>query len=133
MVRQFRINVSSVQAIDMHKEPSKSSMKQFPDVFDGESEQIPSLKSEWNRRRTKQHLNIGDAIRENSWNSTFIYVTLPYPELVKVNSMGWQHWIDAITGDGGENENQLTRKDYNDRPPIFMLRGNQRNVLTYFA
>ena len=131
MVRQFRINVSSVEAIDMHDEPKSTS--QFPDVFEGDAEPIPSMKSDWNRRRTKQHLNIGDAIRLHSRKSTFVYVTLPYPELTKVDSLGWQHWIDAITGDGGEGENQMTRKEYLDRPPIFMLRGNQRNVLTYFA
>ena len=133
MVRQFRINVSSVQAVDMHSEPSAASLGQFPDVFEGESEPIPSMKSEWNRRRTKQHLNIGEAIRQHSLTSTFVYATLPYPELTKVESMGWQHWVDAITGDGGEGEKQLTREEYFNRPPIFMLRGNQRNVLTYFA
>ena len=58
---------------------------------------------------------------------------LPMPQLSKVDSIGWQHWIDAITGDGGEGPNVLTRTEYIQRPPIFMVRGNQRNVLTYFA
>jgi len=133
MVNQFRIAVSSVECIDMHAEPEKQVLAQFPDVFEGESETKPSLKSEWNRRRTKQHLNIGEAIRKNSSDSTFVYVTMPYPELTKVESIGWQHWIDAITGDGGVGTSQLTREEYGKRPPIFMLRGNQRNVLTYFA
>ena len=128
MMRQFRIKVSTVEAIDMFGEPSKDSLAQFPDVFEGDSEPTPSLKSDWNRRRTKQHLNIGDAIRKNSSNSTFVYVTLPMPQLSKVDSIGWQHWIDAITGDGGEGPNVLTKIEYMKRPPIFMLRGNQRNV-----
>ena len=33
MVRQFRINVSSVQAIDMHKEPSKSLPKSRSNIL----------------------------------------------------------------------------------------------------
>ena len=133
MVRKFRISVTTVNAIDMFKEPTDASLAQFPDVFEEEAEPVPSLRSEWNRRRTKQHLRIGEEIRKNSARSTFVYVTLPYPNLAKVESLGWQHWIDAITGEGGTGPNQLSHEDYRKRPPICMLRGNQRNVLTYFA
>lgn len=133
MVSKFRIAVSEVIAIDLFSEPGRESLDQFPSVFDGDEEQVPSLKSEWNRRRTRQHLRIGEEIRKRSSASTFIYVTLPYPNLRKVESAGWQNWIDAVTGEGGEGPNQLDSTEYQKRPPICLLRGNQRNVLTYFS
>lgn len=133
MVRKFRIAVSEVVAIDLFAEPEQASLEQFPDVFDGEAEQAPSLKSDWNRRRTRQHLRVGEEIRKHSSSSTFIYATLPYPNLSKVESIGWQHWVDAVTGEGGVGPNKLSFSEFQKRPPICLLRGNQRNVLTYFS
>ena len=133
MVRKFRIAVSEVIAIDLSSEPSQTSRERFPGVFEGPAEAVPSLKSEWNRKRTRQHLRVGEEIRKHSISSTFIYATLPYPDLRKVESSGWQNWIDAITGEGGVGANKLSFDDFQKRPPICMLRGNQRNVLTYFS
>lgn len=128
MLQKFRIH-AEVSVFDMYAEPSAAAMAACPDVFDGPEEEVPSLKSDWCRRRTKSHLRVGEVLLKQSQDSTFVYVTLPFPNIDKIIPEGWLLWVDAITGDMLPGSAAMRAH----RPPILLMRGNQRNVLTYYA
>ena len=126
MLQKFRIH-AEVSVFDMYAEPSAAAMAACPDVFDGPEEEVPSLKSDWCRRRTKSHLRVGEVLLKQRQDSTFVYVTLPFPR-GQDYSRGMVAWVDAITGTCFQ-----TRQPCGHIARPLLMRGNQRNVRTYYA
>ena len=121
MIQKFRIPVASVEPFDMYSKPTQKSYNRFPDIFDKnkKKEQQANFKS-----KLKRFLRVGEVMAKESKDSTFIYMTLPFPAVPdKLTAKEYLTWLEAVAlTDRGENP-----------PPICFLRGNQKNVLTFYS
>ena len=121
MIQKFRIPVASVEPFDMYSKPTQKSYNRFPDIFDKnkKKEHQANFKS-----KLKRFLRVGEVMAKESKDSTFIYMTLPFPAVPdKLTAKEYLTWLEAVAlTDRGENP-----------PPICFLRGNQKNVLTFYS
>ena len=118
MIQKFRIPVSSVEPFDMYSKPSKESFARFPEVFAATDVNKNYMS------KLKRFMRVGEVIAKESKESTFVYMTLPFPAVPdKLTAKQYLTWLEAVAladrGDGA--------------PPICLLRGNQKNVLTFYS
>ena len=145
LISKFRITVAEVIAFDMNVAPDIRREGMYPEVFDGEPEPKPSLTSAWNRGKMRRQIRIGEVILQRSASSTFVYVTLPFPNVQKITPEGWLLWSDAVVR-GAERRSGLglarsragvgaagAHTAAEPGPAICLLRGNSRNVLSFYA
>ena len=127
MIQKFRIPVSSVEPFDMYLKPSRESFARFPTVFAAASDEVKESVMDSNKNymsKLKRFMRIGEVIAKESKESTFVYMTLPFPAVPdKLTAKQYLTWLEAVAladrGDGA--------------PPICLLRGNQKNVLTFYS
>ena len=122
MIQKFRIPVSSVEPFDMYLKPSKESFARFPTVF-AEKESLTDSNKNY-MSKLKRFMRVGEVIAKESKESTFVYMTLPFPAVPdKLTAKQYLTWLEAVAlVDRGDSP-----------PPICLLRGNQKNVLTFYS
>ena len=126
MIQKFRIPVSSVEPFDMYLKPSRESFARFPTVFaapDTEKESVTDSNKNY-MSKLKRFMRVGEVIAKESKESTFVYMTLPFPAVPdKLTAKQYLTWLEAVAlVDRGDSP-----------PPICLLRGNQKNVLTFYS
>ncbi|CAF1206413.1 unnamed protein product [Rotaria sordida] len=87
-------------------------------IINDESWKITDMELEVNKEKIKRGLNLHEYLQEYSSQSTLIVVTLPIPRKQSISAGLYLAYLDAIS--------------YN-LPPLLFLRGNQKNVLTYYS
>merc|ERR1711988_591064 len=126
MIQKFRIPLSSVEPFDMFSKPTQKSYDRFPNMFDNTAKSFEGDKPKNTnfRSRLKRFLRVGEVMAEKSKDSTFIYMTLPFPSVPdKLSAKQYLTLLEAVALiDKGESS-----------PPICFLRGNQKNVLTFYS
>ncbi len=117
MIHKFRIPVWSVEPFDMYKKPSVAALAKYTDKMADRSSNYAS--------KLKRYLRVGEVVQKKSVSdATFVYVTLPFPAVPeKLTAEEYLVWLEAVVG-AGEGKG---------RPPICFLRGNQKNVLTFYS
>ncbi|CAF0857854.1 unnamed protein product [Rotaria sp. Silwood1] len=131
LLSKFRIKYTELHVLDsLNKQPNENETQKFEQLLqtwhqnnenimtDNESWRITDMELEVNREKIKRGLNLHEYLQEYSSQSTLIIVTLPIPRKQSISAGLYLAYLEAIS--------------YN-LPPLLFLRGNQKNVLTYYS
>ncbi|CAF1118554.1 unnamed protein product [Adineta ricciae] len=124
LLAKFRINYSDLHVLHgLNKSPSEAECERFQQTLktwnqNNENHLITDREYEANKDKIKRGLKLHEYLLEHSSKSTLIVVTLPIPRKQSISAGLYLAYLDAIS--------------YN-MPPILFLRGNQKNVLTYYS
>lgn len=124
LLNKFRINYSDLHVLHgLNKSPNEYEISKFNQILQTWNQNHPNYRitdSEYdaNKDKIKRGLKLHEYLLEYSSQSTLIVVTLPIPRKQSISAGLYLAYLDAIS--------------YN-LPPVLFLRGNQKNVLTYYS
>ncbi|CAE1286567.1 SLC12A2 [Acanthosepion pharaonis] len=132
LLSKFRIECKDMTVIpDVGKLPRPGKIKEFEQLLEGwildEEKGETKEKYPWKTSRdqlkllkdkTNRHIRLRELMFEHSSDANLIVMTLPMPRKGTCSSGLYMAWIDTLT---------------RDLPPILLLRGNQRSVLTFYS
>lgn len=124
LLSKFRINYADLHVLHgLNKPPNERETSKFQQTLqswnqNNEQFLIADGEYEANKDKIKRGLKLHEYLREYSCTSTLIVVTLPIPRKQSISAGLYLAYLDAISY---------------DLPPILFLRGNQKNVLTYYS
>ncbi|CAK9297134.1 unnamed protein product [Gordionus sp. m RMFG-2023] len=131
MLQKFRIDYSHVIILpDIHKIPYPTSTARFEKIIEKfriKDETDPNYKLGMitdndylaNKHKSLRHIRLYEMLTQHSFNANLIFMTLPIPRKGSCPSALYMAWLEMITCDLN--------------PPIFLLRGNQQSVLTFYS
>ncbi|CDW59551.1 solute carrier family 12 [Trichuris trichiura] len=129
----FRIDVKDVFVIpDILRNPQDATMAEFNQLMDKfKTSENNSLQQEIGgdftvytddvelasmKLRTNEQLRIREEMLQHSKDANLVVVTLPVPRKKAVSATLYLAWLEMLT---------------KDMPPVLLVRGNQKSVLTY--
>ncbi|CAF1021877.1 unnamed protein product [Rotaria sordida] len=124
LLKKFRINYSDLHVLHgLNKAPNEYETEKFNRILQTWNQnddiyRITDSEYELNKDKIKRGLKLHEYLLEYSSKSTLIVVTLPIPRKQLISAGLYLAYLDAIS--------------YN-LPPVLFLRGNQKNVLTYYS
>ncbi|CAF0819995.1 unnamed protein product [Adineta ricciae] len=131
LLTKFRIKYTDLHVLHgLNKQPNERETEKFQQLLQAwhqnnknlsttdESWRILDIELDMNKEKIKRGLNLHEYLIEHSSQSTLIIVTLPIPRKQSISAGLYLAYLDAIS--------------YN-LPPLLFLRGNQKNVLTYYS
>jgi len=117
MLKRFRIDYSDVTAMpDVTKKADPETKKEFDEMIAGTGIEESELQKE--REKTNRHLRLTEMLRQYSKEAELVIMTLPLPRRDQTSPALYTAWLDMMS---------------KDLPPTLFLRGNQQNVLTFYA
>ncbi|XP_059802029.1 solute carrier family 12 member 1 isoform X2 [Hypanus sabinus] len=138
LLGKFRIQCADIKVIgDINVKPSKESWKAFEELIEPyqlhESSKDPAtaeiLQKEypWKitdaelerfKDKTYRQVRLNELLQENSRAANIIVVSLPIARKEAVSSYLYMAWLEILS---------------RNLPPVLMIRGNQKNVLTFYS
>ncbi|UJR08646.1 hypothetical protein I4U23_012905 [Adineta vaga] len=131
LLTKFRIKYTDLHVLHgLNKQPNECETQKFDQLLQtwhqnnenisttDESWKITDIELDMNKEKIRRGLNLHEFLVEYSSQSTLIVVTLPIPRKQSISAGLYLAYLDAIS--------------YN-LPPLLFLRGNQKNVLTYYS
>ncbi|KAM9449880.1 solute carrier family 12 member 10, tandem duplicate 1 [Clarias gariepinus] len=138
LLRRFRLDVHDVIVMtDTEKSPSSKSLKRFEDsvaLFRVQEEQQREVSEQqqrtscpWKvsdkqmaafRLKSERMVRLNEIIKRNSKNAALILVSLPVPQSNCPSSL-YMAWLDTLS--------------FGLHCPVLFIRGNQKNVLTFYC
>ncbi|CAF4749353.1 unnamed protein product [Rotaria sp. Silwood1] len=124
LLKKFRINYSDLHVLHgLNKTPNDYETEKFNRILQAwnhndDTYRITDNEYEANKDKIKRGLKLHEYLLEYSSKSTLVVVTLPIPRKQMISAGLYLAYLDAIS--------------YN-LPPVLFLRGNQKNVLTYYS
>ncbi|KRX36819.1 Solute carrier family 12 member 2 [Trichinella nativa] len=121
LLSKFRVGCTEVTAIpNITKKPDQKSLDDFqesilPFLGTGalsESELLAECSRTWRHLRTREFM------LSNSSNASLIVITMPIPRRRVCSDLLYMIWLDVLT---------------RGMPPVLLVRGNQRSVLTFYT
>jgi len=117
MLKRFRIDYSDVTAMpDVTKKADPETKKEFETLIAGTGIEEAELQRE--REKTNRHLRLTEMLRQYSTQAELVIMTLPLPRRDQTSPALYTAWLDIMS---------------KDLPPTLFVRGNQQNVLTFYA
>jgi len=117
MLKRFRIDYSDVTAMpDVTKKADPETKKEFDALIEGTGIDESELQKE--REKTNRHLRLAEMLRQYSKEAELIIMTLPLPRRDHTSPALYTAWLDIMS---------------KNLPPTLFVRGNQQNVLTFYA
>jgi len=117
MLKRFRIDFSDVTAMpDVTKKADPETKKEFDAMIAGTGIEEAELQRE--REKTNRHLRLTEMLRQYSTEAELVIMTLPLPRRDQTSPALYTAWLDIMS---------------KDLPPTLFVRGNQQNVLTFYA
>ncbi|CAF1426398.1 unnamed protein product [Rotaria magnacalcarata] len=131
LLAKFRIKYTDLHVLHgLNKQPNENETQKFEQLLQAwhqnnenttitdDSWRITDTELEVNKEKIKRGLNLHEYLVEYSSQSSLIIVTLPIPRKQSISAGLYLAYLEAIS--------------YN-LPPLLFLRGNQKNVLTYYS
>ncbi|CAF4213341.1 unnamed protein product [Rotaria socialis] len=131
LLSKFRIKYTDLHVLHgLNKQPNENETQKFEQLLQAwhqnnenttiadDSWRITDTELEVNKEKIKRGLNLHEYLVEYSSQSSLIIVTLPIPRKQSISAGLYLAYLEAIS--------------YN-LPPLLFLRGNQKNVLTYYS
>ncbi|CAI9727615.1 solute carrier family 12 member 3-like isoform X1 [Octopus vulgaris] len=132
LLSKFRIECKDMTVIpDVGKIPRREKRQEFDSLLEGfildEEKGETKEKYPWKTTRdqlkllkdkTNRHIRLRELLLQHSSEASLIVMTLPMPRKGTCSSGLYMAWIDTLT---------------RDLPPILLLRGNQKSVLTFYS
>ncbi|CAF0850672.1 unnamed protein product [Adineta steineri] len=131
LLTKFRIKYTDLHVLHgLNKQPNEYETQKFEQLIqtwdqnntnssiDSELWKITESELEANREKIRRGLNLHEYLLKYSSESSLIIVTLPIPRKQSISAGLYLAYLDIIS--------------YN-LPPLLFLRGNQKNVLTYYS
>ncbi|KRZ80535.1 Solute carrier family 12 member 1, partial [Trichinella papuae] len=121
LLSKFRVGYTEVTAIpNITKKPDQKSLDDFQESISpflgtaalSESELLAE------RSRTWRHLRTREFMLSNSSDASLIVITMPIPRRRVCSDLLYMIWLDVLT---------------RGMPPVLLVRGNQRSVLTFYT
>ncbi|XP_032238581.1 solute carrier family 12 member 2 [Nematostella vectensis] len=115
LLKKFRIDFSSIEVVHgIDKAPSNKSVQDF--------RRLP-IKEELDEgvqldKRILRQIRIGELLRQHSKDARLIVMTLPVPKPTLMSPLMYMSWLEVLSA---------------DLPPVFLIRGNQTSVLTFYC
>lgn len=115
LLKKFRIDFSSVVEFrGINKHPKEDSVNAFKRMRNGEHLPPDGVLD----KKTLRQIRLGELLHEHSSESKLIVLTLPIPKQSVVTSLMYMSWLEVLSA---------------DLPPVFLTRGNQTSVLTFYS
>ncbi|CAF3190851.1 unnamed protein product [Rotaria socialis] len=124
LLKKFRINYTDLHVLHgLNKTPNEHESERFNQILqtwnqNEDKYRITDSEYEANKEKMRRGLKLHEYLLEYSSKSTLIVLTLPIPRKQLISAGLYLAYLDAIS--------------YN-LPPVLFLRGNQKNVLTYYS
>ncbi|GCC20647.1 hypothetical protein chiPu_0019212 [Chiloscyllium punctatum] len=138
LLGKFRIQCADIKVIgDIHMKPSKESWKMFEELIepyqlhegskDPATAEILLKEHPWKitdaelerfKDKTYRQVRLNELLQENSRSANIIVVSLPIARKEAVSSYLYVAWLETLS---------------RNLPPVIMIRGNQKNVLTFYS
>ncbi|VDP17880.1 unnamed protein product [Soboliphyme baturini] len=134
LLKQFRINSSSVEIVpDMEEPPHEATMSQFNEIVEKfkvpDCNALPQMDKDMlvytddqemsrYKEKTNNMLRTSEVLRHHSSNADLIILTFPVPRRGRVSAGLYLSWLEMLTA-------QI--------PPVLLIRGNQEPVLTLYT
>ncbi|XP_069505715.1 solute carrier family 12 member 2-like [Ambystoma mexicanum] len=138
LLSKFRIDFSDIVIIgDINKKPSQQSMKAFDDLiepsrlheedFDGETVEKMRAAEPWKitddelemfKEKTHRQVRLNELLQEHSSTANLIVMTMPIARKGAVSNALYMAWLETLS---------------KDLPPVLLIRGNHRSVLTFYS
>lgn len=115
LLKKFRIDFSSVVEFrGINKHPKEDSINAFKKLRNGEHLPPDGVLD----KKTLRQIRLGELLHEHSSEAHLIVLTLPIPKQSVVTSIMYMSWLEVLSA---------------DLPPVFLVRGNQTSVLTFYS
>ncbi|XP_061819887.1 solute carrier family 12 member 1 [Nerophis lumbriciformis] len=138
LLQKFRIKCTDIIVIDdIHLKPRNDSLKKLEDMIEPfrlhentkESAQVEAMRKEHSWKITDEELDafeektnlqvrLNELLRENSKTANLIVVSMPIARKETISDFLYMAWLDILT---------------KDLPPIVLIRGNHKSVLTFYS
>ncbi|XP_038640287.1 solute carrier family 12 member 1 isoform X1 [Scyliorhinus canicula] len=138
LLGKFRIQCADIKVIgDINMKPSKASWKTFEELIepyqlhegskDPATAEILQKEYPWKitdaelerfKDKTYRQVRLNELLQENSRSANIIVVSLPIARKEAVSSYLYMAWLEILS---------------RNLPPVIMIRGNQKNVLTFYS
>ncbi|XP_048473105.1 solute carrier family 12 member 1 isoform X3 [Rhincodon typus] len=138
LLGKFRIQCADIKVIgDINMKPSKESWKRFEELIepyqlhegskDPATAEILLKEHPWKitdaelerfKDKTYRQVKLNELLQENSRSANIIVVSLPIARKEAVSSYLYMAWLEILS---------------RNLPPVIMIRGNQKNVLTFYS
>ncbi|XP_067829448.1 solute carrier family 12 member 1 isoform X1 [Heptranchias perlo] len=138
LLGKFRIQCADIKVIgDINMKPSKESWKTFEELIepyqlhegskDPATAEILRQEYPWKitdaelerfKDKTYRQVRLNELLQENSRAANIIVVSLPIARKEAVSSYLYMAWLEILS---------------RNLPPVIMIRGNQKNVLTFYS
>ncbi|CAF2861873.1 unnamed protein product [Rotaria sp. Silwood2] len=124
LLKKFRINYSDLHVLHgLNKTSNEYEIEKFNRILQAwnqndDTYRITDSEYEANKDKIKRGLKLHEYLLEYSSKSTLIVVTLPIPRKQLISAGLYLAYLDVISY---------------SLPPVLFLRGNQKNVLTYYS
>ncbi|XP_063312691.1 solute carrier family 12 member 2-like [Pelobates fuscus] len=138
LLNKFRINYSDILIIgDINKAPRPDSIKCFEDLVEpyrlheGNVDNITAeemkRKEPWKisddelemvKEKTLRQIRLNELLQEHSTSANLIVVTMPVARKGAVSNALYMAWLETLS---------------KDLPPVLLIRGNHRSVLTFYS
>ncbi|XP_048376463.1 solute carrier family 12 member 1 isoform X4 [Stegostoma tigrinum] len=138
LLGKFRIQCADIKVVgDVNMKPSKESWKRFEELIepyqlhegskDPATAEILLKQHPWKitdaelerfKDKTYRQVKLNELLQENSRSANIIVVSLPIARKEAVSSYLYMAWLEILS---------------RNLPPVIMIRGNQKNVLTFYS
>ncbi|XP_041034349.1 solute carrier family 12 member 1 isoform X2 [Carcharodon carcharias] len=138
LLGKFRIQCADIKVIgDINMKPSKESWKTFEELIepyqlhegskDPATAEILQKEYPWKitdaelerfKDKTYRQVRLNELLQENSRSANIIVVSLPIARKEAVSSYLYMAWLEILS---------------RNLPPVIMIRGNHKNVLTFYS
>ncbi|XP_069758934.1 solute carrier family 12 member 1 isoform X2 [Narcine bancroftii] len=138
LLGKFRIQCADIKVIgDINVKPNKESWKAFEEMIepyqlhesskDPATAEILQKESPWKitdaelerfKDKTYRQVRLNELLQENSRAANIIVMSLPIARKEAVSSYLYMAWLEILS---------------RNLPPVIMIRGNQKNVLTFYS
>nr|XP_057945470.1 solute carrier family 12 member 1 isoform X1 [Doryrhamphus excisus] len=138
LLQKFRIKCTDIIVIDdIHVKPRNDSLKKLEDMIEPfrlhertkETEQVAAMRKEqpWKitdeeldtfEEKTNLQIRLNELLQENSKNANIIVVSMPIARKETISDFLYMAWLDILT---------------KDLPPVLLIRGNHKSVLTFYS
>ncbi|EDO49361.1 predicted protein [Nematostella vectensis] len=115
LMKKFRIQVSSVvQVPGANTAPSGESLDAFRALPVGRELDDGPIDD----KKVLRTIRIGELVRKRSNNAKLVVISLPVPVAEMTTPLMYMSWLEMLS---------------KDLPPVLLVRGNQRSVLTFYS
>ncbi|KAM6943039.1 solute carrier family 12 member 1 [Xenentodon cancila] len=138
LMEKFRINCSDITVIDdIHVSPRTGSLNKLEDMIkpfrlhegskDTSQAEARHKENSWKiteeelssfEEKTNLQVRLNELLQENSKAASLIVVSMPIARKGSVSDFLYMAWLDILT---------------KDLPPILLIRGNHKSVLTFYS